>query len=190
MKDLEVISKDFKFGRLHFLIEKLLEGYVHPCSISDVENLIESLPVKDMKGISFVVFHQPTRKEEIASPRWAFYNPEFSHEKLSGSAIFLEAVNPSKPLKWKNSLTPEDQKELELLQLEGHVISREKKFILVSMDASSVRRTQLERSFIHELGHHVDYKDDPINFSTKTKSQKESFANKYYNQLISQLTKD
>jgi hypothetical protein len=183
--NMESLLVEFSFGTVHFVVQEALKGYTHACSVSDVENLMRSLPEEDLKGISQIVFHQPTHKEEISSPRWAAYYPEYSYRSVTGPAILLEALNLSKPLKWKTSLTPEDQKELALLESEGHKITRRKNGILISVDASSVRRTQLERSFIHELGHHVDYKKDPVNFSKKSKRLKEDFANKYYNHLKS-----
>jgi hypothetical protein len=180
MEKSKIIFKDFSFGRLNFVIEKTTKGYHHPCTIPEIVSLIEKLPPKDMKGLVFVVFHQPTRKEETLSPRWAAFNPEYSFGEIAGPSIFLEAINPSKQLKWKTSLTPEDQRELEFLQLEDHKITHEKKQILISMDIPSVKNTQLQRSFLHELGHYVDYKENPDTFSRKTKSQKESFAHKYF----------
>lgn len=183
MKSAQIISKDFEFGTLFFVIEKLTEGYSHPCSTIDIMSLLEKLPNEDLKGLKFIVLHQPSCKEEISSPRWAAFYPEYSCENLTGSAILLEAVNPSIPLKWKNSLIPEDQRELELLESEGHKITREKRRILISMDLPSVRNTQLQRSFIHELGHYVDYKRNPERFNEKTTAEKENFANKYFSQI-------
>jgi hypothetical protein len=180
MEKSKMTFKDFEFGRLYFIVEKTLKGYQHPCTISEIASLVKKLPHKDLEGLVFVVFHQPTRKEEISSPRWAAFNPEYSFGDIAGPVIFLEAINPSRQLKWKTSLTTEDQKELEFLQHEGHKITHEKKQILISMDIPSVKNTQLQRSFLHELGHYVDYKKNPDTFSRKTRSQKEAFAHKYF----------
>ena len=81
-------------------------------------------------------------------------------------------------MRWSNSLDPDDQRELERLEKEGHQITRGKKEITISMDASSIRKTQL-RSFLHELGHHVDRNSNSKIFDQKTKAEKEHFAHRY-----------
>lgn len=160
------------------IVDQLTEGYIHVCSREDIESLTQKIPEEDLKGLTFVIFHQPTHKEEASHPRWAAYIQNYKHGSIEESAILLEAIDPSKPLKWTNSLNPDDQKELERLEKEGHKIIRGKKDITISMDMLSVRRTQL-RSFLHELGHHVDRNINPKLFDQKSKVEKEHFAHRY-----------
>ncbi len=178
-KDAEVLRKNFGSDQILFIIDKLTPGYVHPCPVEDVETLIHRIPSKDIDGIKFIVFHQPTRKEEVAKPRWAAYYSEFAWREITGSAVFLEAINPGKAMKWDISLHPAAERELEDLKAEGHEITVLKKHIEISLDIESTRKTQLKRSFLHEVGHHVDYKKDPSNFPKKSKYEKELFAEKY-----------
>lgn len=163
---------------MKIIADQLTEGYIYACSREDIESLIQKVPDDDLKELAFIVFHQPAHKEEISHPRWAAYVPDYKRGSIEGPAILLKAINPSKSLKWKNSLDPDDQKELERLEKEGHEITRGKKEITISMDVSSIRKTQL-RSFIHELGHHVDRNKNSKLFDQKTRAEKEHFAHRY-----------
>jgi len=163
---------------MKIIVEQLSEGYIHACSLENIESLIQKIPEEDFKGLAFIVFHQPTHKEETSHPRWAAYVPNYKRGSIKGPAILLEAINSSKPLKWNNSLDPDDQKELERLEKEGYIVTRGKKEITILMDMPSIRKTQL-RSFLHELGHHVDRNKSPRLFDQKTKAEKEHFANRY-----------
>lgn len=174
----------FVFGTVRFIREATLEGYQHPCTTEDVIASLERLPARDLKGLAFIIFHQPTRKEESASPRWAAYWPEHRRGNISGSSIFLDAVNPAKYQRWKPSLRPADERELATLEREGHTILRSEGEILISLDLESTRRTQLERSLPHELGHHVDFMSDPSGFMQKSRDHKELFAERYLRQLV------
>lgn len=163
---------------MKIIADQLIEGYIYACSLENIEALIQKVPEDDLEGLAFIVFHQPTHKEEISHPRWAAYVSNYKRGSIEGPAILLEAINPSKLLKWSNSLNPDDQKELEWLEKEGHKITRGKKEITISMDVPSIRKTQL-RSFLHELGHHVDRNKNPRLFDQKTKTEKEHFAHRY-----------
>lgn len=176
----ELSTEEFDFGVVHFISEPTLQGYIHACTEQDVIAALRTLPAADLKGLLFIVFHQPTRKGEQQSPRWAAYYPEYTYRSMSGPAIVLEAIDPERPIKWGTSLEPDDQKELELLEREGHDIQREKKAIYITPSIASIKKTQLERSLVHEVGHHVDYMRDPAAFPKKSSVQKEAFANTYF----------
>lgn len=153
-------------------------GFTHALSLSDIRALLSALPFEDLRGLGFVVLHQPTRREDTTHPRWAAYVPEYSRGRTVAPAILIEATDSSKPLRWPPSLEPADQQELDRLEREGHRIMLRERSILISMDTESVRRTQL-RSFLHELGHHVDRIRSPHTFERKTVTQKESAAIRY-----------
>src|SRR6185437_1332220 len=170
--------RHFDFGDVRFVSETTLTGYIHACTPADLERVLTALPSDDARGLAFVVFHQPTRKEERAHPRWAAYVPEYVRGPETGPAILLEAINPSKPLRWSSSLDPEDARELSTLKQEGHTVIREGGSILISLDIETVRQTQ-RRSLLHELGHHVDDMRAPRSFAKKTTAEKESFADRY-----------
>ena len=114
---------------MKIIVDQLVEGYIHACSLENIESLIRKVPEDDFRGLAFIVFHQPTHKEETSHPRWAAYVPNYKRGSIKGPAILLEAINSSKPLKWNNSLDPDDQKELERLEKEGHEITRGNKEI-------------------------------------------------------------
>jgi hypothetical protein len=75
------------------------------------------------------------------------------------------------------------QDELERLKADGHSVETTKRHYIVSSNLASVRATQLNRTLLHELGHHVDRMRNEIAFETKPSKDKEIFAHKYTDKL-------
>lgn len=73
-----------------------------------------------------------------------------------GPAIFLDAQPIH--LRWLAPLSTrvEDERELDRLREDGHRVSRERKGWRVESSVEAVRATQLYRTLLHEIGHHVD----------------------------------
>ena len=69
----------------------------------------------------------------------------------------LEAVNPTKPIRFGKSLSPDELAELDRLESDGHGIRNQDKKHIVIPTLESCRATQLYRTFLHELGHWVDF---------------------------------
>lgn len=175
--------REFPFGKVRFLREQTRGNFVHAFDDDDVARTLRLVPEGDADGIRFVVFQQPTWKMDRHSPRWAAYRTDYEHRGEVGPVVFLVAVDPTRPMEWEGSLTPEDRRELDMLAAEGHEITRDRKVVRIGMDAESTRRT-LERSFLHEIGHHVDHERDPEEFLRKTRAARELFADQYANRLI------
>lgn len=172
--------------------ESTLTGYGHALSLEDIQDLLNALAPREHSGLVYVVLHQPTRKAEMLHSRWAAYVPEYRRGAVSGPAILIEAINLKKLLRWTASLTPSDRRELALLKRAGHLITQRGRFHFISMEPHTVRRTQ-RRSFIHEMGHHVQYMRNPAAFARLTSKQKESFADRFarkYEHLLENRHRD
>jgi len=150
---------------------------------------LRQVPSSDFFGIDFIVLRQPKRKEEIIAPVWgrlAYFAKIGAHD---GRAIFLEALNPSKPIYWPKSLTPDRQQELERLCVDGHEIATTRRGHKIKVSLESIRATQLYRTLLHEIGHSVDNDRDPIAFDRKSSLEKETFAHQYADKLRERLVR-
>ena len=166
-----------------FLVEETRDDCVHACTIDDITHILQNVPVADLEGIALIVLRQPKRKEEIINPAWGRYVQYAVIDEFCGSAIFLEAVDLSEPTRWSKSLSPELQAELERLKNDGHSVMTTKRHHIVSANLVSVRATQLYRTLLHEIGHHVDRQRNEASFNAKPSKEKEVFAHKYADEL-------
>src|SRR5262249_28201294 len=150
----------------------------------------------DLKELDLIILRQPKIKEEILSGCWGRLAFSVEINGNQGPAIFLEATNVRKPIRWIKNLSPNMQAELERLYLDGHKITIGRKYINIDLSIDSVRCTQLYRTLPHEIGHWVDYQlsvkeqaEKSQNYSAylyywelykqKPSSEKEVFAHKY-----------
>lgn len=179
---------------LHILVEPPLSGFAHACTVDDVARVLEMTPVAHFEAIELIVLRQPKRKEQILSPCWGRLVYWADIGELSGPAIYLEAQDISRPLKWSKSLTPDRGLELDRLRQDGHSILSDKRHHVINCTLDTVRNTQLYRTLPHEVGHYVDYLqsveqpsgDDAdrwlsLNdrYHKKASQEKESFAHRY-----------
>jgi hypothetical protein len=172
-----------------FLVERTRTDCYHACTVDDIAHLAQYIPPADLEGLELIVLRQPKRKEEILNPLWgrvAFYVEIGRHR---GRAIFIEAVNLTKPMRWSKSLIPDYEIELERLRKDGHEITTTNRHHIVSSSLESVRATQLYGTLLHELRHHIDYSSNQEAFGRKTSHDKEAFAHRYADNLRQQLTK-
>ncbi len=172
-----------------FLVEETRDDCVHACTIDDITLVLQNVPIADLNGISLIVLRQPKRKEEIINPAWGRYVQYAVIDDFYGSAIFLEAVESSEPIRWSKSLSPDLQIELERLKADGHLVTTTKRHHLVLANLASVRSTQLYRTLLHELGHHVDRKRSEEAFDAKPSKEKEVFAHRYADELRGTLNR-
>jgi hypothetical protein len=145
------------------------------------------VPSLDFDGIDFIVLRQPKRKEEIINPVWgriAYFAEIGAHQ---GRAIFIEALPPSKPMRWSKSLTPDRQQELKNLREDGHEIITTRHDHKINVSLESIRATQLYRTLLHEIGHSVDNDRDPNAFDRKSSLEKETFAHQYAEKMSERL---
>jgi ribosomal protein S13 len=148
------------------------------------------IPPHDLVGIDLVVLRQAKRKEQILNGVWgrlAFYVEIGEHH---GRAIFIEAIDLTKPMRWAKSLNHDAADELERLIHDGHSVTTNKRHHIVSSSIEAVRSTQLYRTLLHEVGHHVDYSRNQIAFDKKISREREVFAHRYADELRERLSQE
>lgn len=193
---------------VRFIVEQNAFGCVHPCSVQDVVWMLKALPHSDWAGLDTIVFKQPTRKQLILSPVWGrlLYFSEVATAKgqrlASGPAIFLDAIEPDKTIKWSTSLDPDDSKELERLIEDGHQVQRSGRKFNITVSSRSARNTQLYRTLLHEVGHWFDWLskvEEPASrgedwerleqsYLSRSKTEREAFAHRYADEQRELLT--
>jgi hypothetical protein len=110
-----------------------------------------------------VLLRQPRRKEQVLDSVWGrlAYAADLVDQRgrvlYQGPAILLEAINPVEPIKFGKRVSPDGLAELDRLKLDGHNIRDGDKDHTVTPTLESCRATQLYRTFLHELGHWVDF---------------------------------
>lgn len=140
-----------------FLVQPVIAGFLHACTIDDICHLLSHMPVGDLTGIDLFLLRQPTRKQQCLRPAWGRWVYYADTGKYQGGAIFLDAQQPGNSYRWSRSLTPEDAAEFERLRTDGHSIDEGRRDFTVTQTPESIRATQLYRTILHELGHHVDF---------------------------------
>jgi hypothetical protein len=189
LTDYKVVLRSVHSRSLPFIVERTRTDSCHACTVDDIARVLRQVPMSDFFGIDFIVLRQPKRKEEIINPVWgriAYFAEIGAHQ---GRAIFLEALNPSKPIRWAKSLTPDEQRELERLRRDGHEIITTKHYHKVIMSLESIRAKQLYHTLLHEIGHSVDNDRDPVAFDRKSPLEKETFAHQYADKLRENLVR-
>ncbi len=141
-----------------FLVQPVIAGFHHACTIDDICRLLAHMPVGDITGIDLFLLRQPTRKQQSLRPAWGRLVYYADTGKYQGRAIFLDAQEPGKSYRWSRSLTPDGATELDRLRSYGHGIEEDRRGFTVTPTLDSIRTTQLYRTLPHELGHHVDYR--------------------------------
>src|SRR5262249_2560248 len=187
LTEYKVTERSVHSRPLHFIVERTRVDSYHACTVDDIARILRHVPSPDFHGIDFIVLRQPKRKEEIINPVWgriAYFVEIGAHR---GRAIFLEALNPSRSMRWSKSLTPDGQQELERLRADGHEIVATKHYHRINMRLESIRATLLYRTLLHEIGHSVDKDRDPIAFDRKSSLEKENFAHQYADTMRERL---
>lgn len=168
-----------------FVIEETRENSKHSCTVNDIAEILKHINPSDYSRLNLIILRQPKRKEEILNSVWGrlIYLYEFENEVKP--AIIIEAQEIGKPIKWKNNLKPDFQKELERLRLDGHTIKRTKREFIIESNIESIRSTQLYRTIPHEIGHYKHFlemvgeiEDSP---DSETYEEYELREDKYHN---------
>ncbi|MDR3025876.1 hypothetical protein [Chryseobacterium sp.] len=194
-----------------FVVEKTRKNSTHPCSVNDIQRIIEQIPVKDYGELKFIILRQPKRKEEILSPVWGRLIYSYDFEDDYYPAIILDAIDTEKQLLWSKKQTIEDQQEFERLKADGHIFTETKRNFVAELIPETARNTQLYRTLPHEFGHYVHYlnvverpgsniNDDDIDYDAQekrmdfyfriSKSEKEKFAHTYAEKFKNKLIED
>lgn len=180
-----------------FLVQPVVAGFRHACTIDDICHLLAHVPAGDLTGIDLLLLRQPTRKQQSLRPAWG----RLVYGKILGRAIFLDAQQPGKPYRWSRSLTPEDATEFDHLRADGHGIEEDRRGFTITPTLDSIRTTQLYRTLPHELGHHVDYRSkitdlaqDEADYDrrrdiyfARPPREREEFAHRYAEEQASRL---
>ena len=187
IKSYTAATREINSKQMTFIVEKTRAGSYHACTVDDITHVLHQVPGPDVDGIELIVLRQPKRKEEILSPVWGRLGFFVEIGRHRGCAIFIETINFSKPLRLSKSMGPEVEAELQRLAKDGHEITTTRRHHVVSSSLESVRATQLYRTLLHELGHHVDCNRNPNAFDRKTTLEKEVFAHRYADALQEEL---
>ena len=172
---------------LRFFVEPTRTGWFHPCSVEDALEILSHVSAQDLAALDFIVMRQPTRKQRILRPVWGRAVFSFEQPPHAGSAIVLEAQHLEDTV-WRNALGPEDQRELDRLDADGHRIRKTRRTITIAPTAASLRNTVLYRTLLHELGHHVDYRRfAAAEWDSRPSSQKEDYAHRYATEQMARL---
>lgn len=189
LKNYICVKREINGQKFIFFVEKVRKGYIHACTIDDIEHVLSFVPKDDLEGIELIILRQPKQKEEIISLVWGrlvFYAEIGNH---SGRAIVIESVQRKKSMRWTKSLSVDAMEELKRLISDGHKVETTKKYYVLHSSLEAVRATQLYRTLLHEIGHHVDYKKNEDIFDRKPSQQKEVFAHRYAEKLGNEMKK-
>ena len=202
------LSRTVESREVTFLLERLREGCIHACTVDDICHMLSFVPSADWEFLETFVFRQSTRKQWMLSPTWGrlAYSGELgypgSKPRHSGPAIFLEAIDPTVPWKWGKDLSPADSSEVERLRTDGHFVEDAGRSLIFRSTPLSVRTTQLYRTFLHEIGHWVDWLEKVVRpdragaatheelsdrFFDRPKQEREQFAHRYAESLQRRL---
>lgn len=184
---------------LKFYVEAPRADCRHACSIDDIVHMLRRLPTDHVGSIVAIVLRQPTRKQEMLRPVWGRILYSRNEGTRRGPAIFLDALPVA--LRWllPRSKRPEDERELERLREDGHRVTRERKGWRIEGAADAIRATQLYRTLLHEIGHHVDrleffarHKDSAADeqFAARPHVEREDAAHRYADTWAATLRAD
>ena len=164
-----------------FFVEPPLRGLTYACTVEDVVRLLSNVPPEDRAGIAAIVFRQPTRKQDLLRPVWGRLIFDMRAFGVTGSAIHLEAQDPSEEIRWSLSLDPDDQLALRRLAADGHVVVRCRRWWAIRPTVDSIRTTQLYDTLLHEIGHGVDWRRWPTldRYFRRPLDERERYARRY-----------
>jgi hypothetical protein len=157
LSEFRCVAREVAGRPFRVLVEPTRPGCAHSCTVDDLFEVLRRVPAPDLSGLGLLILRQPKRKEQILSPCWGrlCYHVEIGEHR--GPAILLEAIEPSRPVRWSRSLDPQAAAELERLRQDGHVIRTSRHGYRIEASLDSARAVQLYRTLLHEIGHWVDY---------------------------------
>lgn len=195
---------------VRFFVEPTLKDFIHACTVDDIACMLAHVPAGDWEGIEAILLRQPKRKENLLEPVWGrlSYAADLVDQSgrvlYQGPMIIIEAINPSKSFRFGKSHGPDGLAELERLKSDGHIFRAGDPRHTLTPTLEACRNTQLYRTFLHELGHWVDFLEkverppaehSPEDYSarlgrfhSRPVSEKEQFAHRYAAQIGARLT--
>lgn len=206
-----LVEREVRGQQLRFFIERNNSSCSHHCSVDDVCNILNALPVTDWVAIKCYIFRQSTQTQRKLKPAWGriFYYAELGMAGgktiYTGPIVILEAQITNLKLKWKKSLTIDDMNELDRLRQDGHEVETTSRYHIISSNSDSIRAIQLYRTLLHEIGHWVNFTqkvEEPnvrpnANFGEllddyfrRSSSEREAFAHHYADEVMAKLLAD
>jgi hypothetical protein len=176
---------------MQFFIEPTRPDFFYPCSLDDMCTMLAHCSNEEFFAFDFIVLRQPTRKQRILCPVRGRAIFHFDIDKVVGAAIVIEAQDLL-PIKWPVSIDAEKARELDRLRQDGHVVYNTRRGIEIRGTPDVLRNTVLYRTFLHEIGHHVDFRRSSSTegaWDGKTRKEKEDFAHRYALALYERLSK-
>lgn len=160
--DYQIIRRTINGRTFRFVVESTRKSSFHPCTVEDLEYMLQFIPKDDFGELDLIILRQPKRNEEILKPAWGRLIYLYEFEEDYQPAIILESVDAVRKMKWSKKLSVEDQNEFKRLQEDGHPFIDKKKFFEAFMTVEFSRNTQLYRTLLHEFGHYVHYLEQVI----------------------------
>ncbi|MEZ4448704.1 MAG: hypothetical protein R3B09_04425 [Nannocystaceae bacterium] len=181
------------------VIEPTGAGELYPCTVDDVAHALGLLPAADVfgddaRGIAGVVLRRPTRKQRALLPVWGRFLYALDVGPISGMAIVLEAQPVPLRLRRPRRADVEDQRELDRLREEADTVAEGRRHVELEFSHRALRSVVLERTLLHEVGHHVHYLEEverPVaadgddldqrwqRFRGRPQREREDFAHRY-----------
>ena len=163
-----------------FFVEPPTGDCRYACTVDDVARLLSEVPLHDWAGISAIVFRQPTRRQDLLRPVWGRIVFDAHLSGITGSVIHLDAQDPRQEIRWSPSLGPDEQKRLSALAADGHRVVRSRRWWSIRATLDSTRATQLYRTLLHEIGHHLDWcRATPELYFRRPLQERERSADRY-----------
>lgn len=182
-----IVRRQVGMRELVFLVEPVRSGFAYPCTIDDIVAVLAQLPPAHLELVELIVLRQSTRKQEVHRPVWGRATWNFEGNGFKGPAIILQARSLL-PYRWGKHIDPESARELARLRDDGHEVIGTRRGFEFRPTPASLRNTVLFRTLLHELGHHVDYRqrgDD--GYYLRTQAMREDFAHRYASEAQARL---
>lgn len=180
LKDPARCSRTIRERTMWFFVEPPTRECCYACTVDDVARVLSEVPLDDWAGISAIVFRQPTRKQDLLRPVWGRVVFKARVSGVTGSAIHLDAQDPSQEIRWSPSLGPDDQNRLSALVADGHRVVRSRRWWSIRPTLDTTRTTQLYYTLLHEIGHHVDWcRATPELYFRRPLAERERSADRY-----------
>ena len=196
-----VVTRPVHGRKLPFVIETTRPDCVYACTVEDLATLLDAAPAEHVFGIKGVLLRQPKRKEQLLSPVWGRLGYAVEVGPIDGPAIIVEACPVPLTIKWPTRLGTAGQQELARLLQEADQAEYDGRGHILHFGLAGVRRVQLYRTVIHELGHWADWYDKvelPAyeggdrgalreSYWSRPPSERESFAHRYASEVAERL---
>lgn len=194
----QVLNKPVRFsrtvagGEIRFAVERPIRGFFHHCTVEDIVRLLAVVPPADWEEIRSIVLRQPTRRQNLLRPVWG--RVVFGRQDLdwAGSAIHLDAQNPTEKIRWPISLHPETRLEIRRMAADGHQVVRDRRYWNIRPNSSSIRNTQLYHTLLHEIGHFRDRRrwSDSERYFRRCWRERETRAARYATTINTELRRN